>query len=347
MSITDMYELPEIITADYYDNLPNFAREAIWQLCSRDLNENDCRINSMEELSRLCFNTKTRFPDKLQDMADKVLEDGKKHALGDVSLTGKGVKVAVIDRAINKNHTEFKDRIEYINVMPDDPLSEEIDFHGMTCASFLSGSTCGVATESELVYFAIPNRMDDIKRYYGYQLRALEKILEYNKTSSSPIRVVSLSARFSPEQTEERDKLAAELEKTGCTLFDIALFGRYFQGIDFVRYGQKPEYQFDKWQIENYENNKDRPGIADFYSSLCYIPATRRTSASNDSDDAYIHWSKAVSWSWTVPHAAGAYALCLQSDPNMSTADFIEKCKSCPRINGHIVLDIKRLIQNV
>ena len=337
--ITSAFDLPGRITAEYFDSLDPFSREAIWQLCYRDLNSYDFRIDSPRELSQVCFNSETCFPDAVRDMADRVMQDGKKHILGDTSLTGKGIKVAVIDRPINKDHIEFRDRIEYVNVAPDHPDNEYADFHGMVCASFLSGSSCGVAPGSELVYFAIPNETNDLKRYYSHQLSALEKIVRYNETSPSPIRVVSLSAPFLPEQKEARDALADKLEKTRCALIDATVFGRSFQGIDFERFSPDPSFVLNGWQTENYENNKDRPGFTDYFSSLCFVPSTRRTSAANDTNDSYIHWSKTVSESWTIPHVAGVYALCLQKCTDLRFEVFIAKCKKCERKNGYIVLN--------
>ena len=132
-------------------------------------------------------------------------------------------------------------------------------------------------------------------------------IINYNKYSDNPIKIVSLSAPFLKEQIPLRDALAQELKETGCVLIDAIMFGRNFQGIDYEMYSEKPQYILNRWQTENYERNKNKEGFADYFSNLCFVPSSRRTSASNDSDNAYIHWSKAVSESWTVPHVAGAY----------------------------------------
>lgn len=71
------FELPACVTAEYYDSADMFTRESIWQLCYRDLSKHDVRIASEEELSELCFNTDTIFPERLRGMAERVLQDGK------------------------------------------------------------------------------------------------------------------------------------------------------------------------------------------------------------------------------------------------------------------------------
>lgn len=155
-SILSMVEVPDCITAEYYDSVDMFTVASIWQLSYRDISNHKIEISTEEELSGLCFNTETVFPKNLQELADKVLEKGKSHRLNTCGLTGKGIKVAVIDRPFNSDHVEFAGRVEYIEVYPGHPHYEDPEFHGTVCAGFLSGATCGVAPESELVYFVIP-----------------------------------------------------------------------------------------------------------------------------------------------------------------------------------------------
>ncbi|MBR6364881.1 MAG: hypothetical protein IKS10_02125 [Lachnospiraceae bacterium] len=149
------FELPACVKAEYYDSVDMFTRESIWQLCYRDLSKHDVKIASEEELSELCLNTDTIFPERLR---------------------------------------------------------------GMACAGFLSGATCGVAPESELVYFAIPNATLDREAYFGYQLEALKMIIEYNQTHASRIRVVSLSAGYEKSQWERRNELEKQV---GHTILDV------------------------------------------------------------------------------------------------------------------------------
>ena len=342
-NVTAMFYLPDVITAEYFDTVEPFSRESIWQLCYRDLREQDVRIESKTALSELCFNDDTIFPETLADMADSILRAGKEHRLNGDSLTGKGIKLAVIDRPINRYHREFTDRIEYIEVFSNHPDMDYQDFHGMVCASFLCGSTCGIAKDAELVYFAIPNRTNPVGEYYSFQLEALRRILKYNQTNADPIRAVSLSAPFLKEQMGERDKLAEELRKSGCELIDATMFGREFSGIDCRLYEDGERYCLNAWQKENYERNKARPGFVDYWNNLVWVPSSRRSSASNDRNDSYIHWSKAVSESWTIPHVVGAYALCLEKHSSLTFERFSESARACPEIDGRRLLNVGEL----
>ncbi|MBQ3598007.1 MAG: hypothetical protein II987_01945 [Clostridia bacterium] len=345
-SVITMFDVPDIITANYYNCIDPFSREGIWQLCYRNLTNNKIALNSLSELSELCFNTETTFPSEWGAQASAVLEDGKSNLINSGKLTGKGVKVAVIDRPINKNHIEFQNRIEYIEVLPDISETLRTDFHGIACASFLSGANCGVAPESKLVYFAIPNKTSPIYDYYNYQLIALQKVIDYNKTNQEPIRIVSLSAPFTNEQKLTRDFLECELKKTGCTLIDATSFGHNFYGVDYIRYQEKGEFLLNQWQIDNYESNKNRKGFTDYFNSLCCVPSSRRTSADNNTNNGYIHWSKYVSESWTIPHVAGAYALCLEAYPHMQFEDFVKLSKLCTKHNNLTILDVNEIIYN-
>lgn len=343
--IVSMFDIPSVITTAYYDSIDPFSREGIWQLCYRDLTNNRIELNSLSELSELCYNTQTVFPNNWQAQAASVLQYGKVNLLDSGSLTGKGIKVAVIDRPINKKHIEFQDRIEYIEVFPHHPATQRMDFHGMTCASLLCGSTCGVAPEAKLVYFAIPNQTNPIEDYYNSQLVALQKVLDYNQASSDPIRIVSLSAPFTKDQKPLRDSLANKLAQTGCQLIDATDFGHNFYGIDCIRHQENKRYLLSQWQHDNYERNKSsRNGFIDYFNSLCFVPSTRRTSASNDTNNTYIHWSKAVSESWSIPHVAGAYALCLQTYPNMLYEDFVKLSKQCTKYNGFTILNVQSIL---
>lgn len=344
-TVLSMFDVPKCITTKYYDNIDPFSREGIWQLCYRDLTNSLIELKGLSELSELCFCSETIFPSEWQIKAETVLQCGRNSLLNTGMLTGKGIKVAIIDRPINKQHIEFENRIEYIEVFPN-ITEDRTDFHGMVCASFLTGKTCGIAPEAQLVYFAIPNKTSPIEDYYNYQLEALQKVVDYNKTNAEPIRIVSLSAPFTKNQIIKRDALEYELKQNGCTLIDATNCGYNFYGIDCIRHQEKRRFLLNQWQIDNYEANKDKKGFEDYFKSLCFVPSSRRTSASNDTNCDYIHWSKSASESWTIPHVAGAYALCLQIYPDMTFDDFIQCSKKCEKHDGFTILDVQSIIRN-
>lgn len=81
--------------------------------------------------------------------------------------------MAVIDKPIAEQHRAFARGLNYIEVSPEHPNTGRTHFHGAAVAGILSGQY-GVAPESGLYYFAVP---DDTEPYARYA-EAMEKILE-------------------------------------------------------------------------------------------------------------------------------------------------------------------------
>ncbi|MCP4156318.1 MAG: peptidase S8, partial [bacterium] len=81
--------------------------------------------------------------------SEDIIETGKSHGLGIKSLhsqgiTGKGIKVAIIDYTPRRNHVEYRDQLVEINYIG---KSKDIKgaMHGTATASLLVGKNCGVA----------------------------------------------------------------------------------------------------------------------------------------------------------------------------------------------------------
>ena len=350
-SVIEMFDIPEVLEPSFVDLLSDdelFGIKGIWQLSYRDLRTKRIAISNEGDLSRFTFNDATIFPPGLSEMARKVMEEGKSgRILNHDGLTGKGVKVAVIDKPLNPNHKEFESRLEVIKVEPDNENHDSLDFHGMTCASLLAGKTCGIAPEAVIKYFQIPDS-GDRKEISRYALKALKKIVEYNlENTVDPIRLVSWSGGFTGEDMEERNNYAQVLSGMSCYLIDATMFMRNFGGIDFNPYAEcnEKKYSLNQWQLDNYERNKERPGFTEWFENCCYVPSSRCTAASDDIADGYIHWGKAVSESWTIPQAVGAMALCLQKRPELTYESFVALAKQCPRLNGFIILNVDIIVE--
>ena len=239
-SVLEMFDLPETLEPSFVDSLSNddlFGIKGIWQLSYRDLRAERITINNTVELSRFTFNDETVFPLELSDMAGKVMEDGKAGRISNhFGLTGKGVKIAVIDKPLNPMHKEFESRLEVIKVEPENENHDSLDFHGMTCASLLAGKTCGTAPEAVIKYFQIPDSGDRAE-ISKYALKALKMIVAYNmENATDPIRLVSWSGGFTKEDMQERNDCARVLAQMGCYLIDATMFMRNFGGIDFNPY---------------------------------------------------------------------------------------------------------------
>ena len=190
-------------------------------LRSRDLTNLDLR-NSIQDLRYAAFNDRTVWPapDRMSPEFDwkKVMELGRNPGLGVRSLhrkgiTGRGVKVAIIDQPLLVDHQEYAKRLRFY---------EEIDLrgrtdptmHGAGVASIALGKTVGVAPEAELYYIGM--HFSDHNRVRRL-VRSINRILEINEQlpKANKIRVISISSGWSPshkgykEVTEAAQKARA------------------------------------------------------------------------------------------------------------------------------------------
>ena len=130
-------------------------------LRARDLSKLDLR-GSLDDLMYATFDDKTVWPapDQMPTGFDwqKIMELGRNPGLGvrrlhEKGITGRGVKIAIIDQPLLVDHQEYAGRVR---------LYEEIDLqgqpkpamHGAAVASIALGKTVGVAPEAELYYIA-------------------------------------------------------------------------------------------------------------------------------------------------------------------------------------------------
>ncbi len=146
--------------ASHLDKLYGFID---WDLRSKDMTQ-----LSTEFLALQAFDERTQWPAKdkrPEGFRPKLwMEEGKEPGLGirelhKKGIRGEGVSIAVFDKLINPDHKEFSRRIHYHKI--ESPMAEDfqyrLHFHGMACASILCGKSLGIAPESTLHYFGVPD----------------------------------------------------------------------------------------------------------------------------------------------------------------------------------------------
>jgi len=158
-----------------------------------------------EIFATFTFDSGTRWPSEEKMPSgvapDMLMEQGKYlglrlNSLHHAGITGKGIGVAVIDKPVLKDHREYADNMTYVEVKPNDPNSKKPHFHGGAVAGILAGKN-GVAPQSHLYYFALP---DDLEPYARYA-EAMAKLLEVQKAlpDGEKIRVVCVPHGIDPE----------------------------------------------------------------------------------------------------------------------------------------------------
>lgn len=305
----------------------------------RDLSKLDLR-NSIDVLLYAGFDRRTVWParERMPSGFDpqKIIESGKNPGLGLRSLhkkgiTGRGVRIAIIDQRLLVDHREYADRLQ---------LYEEIgirfgtnpQMHGPAMASIAVGKTVGVAPEAELFYIAIPHGsggVTDVARWRKW-VAAIHRIIEINEQlpEGKKIRAISMSIGWGARDARAeqfgvmRDALrkarAAGMLAMPCPV------GYAHEGFKYDSFARSPLADPDV--LEPHEVSQ---GVGEWFwesddppSEGCFfIPNGSRTSANATGIDAY-DFSREGGSSPGPPYIVGLYALAVQADPAITPERF-------------------------
>ena len=349
--IASRYELPQKLN---YDSVLELTKgmgslESIWGLCNKDLSNVDLSEFDERALILLAFNDCTNFTERCNLDYKKLMNDSKDPGLGvsvlhNKGISGKGVGVAVIDRPILQTHKEFSGCLkQYILVDPEHEDNERFDFHGLVCAAFLCGNSCGVANGANLYYYAHPDQYDSDRMYWSYYFKALDMIIEHNKYNSDTIRLVSISAGFPRNRddlTEKMNFYISELKKYNCHIIYSNNFGESFT-CSSKKYGYSNDdvncYCLDRWQVNAWDKQK------------IMVPSGGRTSPCNSGEDKYMYCGNQSCYSWAIPYLCGVYALALQCAPSLGYDDFVKIADKTKIKNddGLYVLNPQGIIEHI
>ncbi len=277
-------------------------------------------------LISLSFNEHTLFPDKQEmpnDLTPEQLMDmGKNPGLGirsihEAGITGKGVRVAIIDQPMYQDHPEFAGKIEsYLDLSPDSKSS----MHGPAVASLLVGENNGTAPGAKLYYAAAMSWTGDATTY----AQSLDWIIEENEKlpEGDKIRVVSVSAAPSgpgspfTKNTNLWDESVKRARDAGIIVLDCT----EDNGIIGPGY-------YDLDDPENVE--KMRSGFPSrdeaFVSDHIIAPGSRRTVAEeyNEGLCSYTYNGEG-GLSWAIPYAAGVLTLGFELHPEYTGQQMLD-----------------------
>ena len=281
-------------------------------------------VMTAAELARLEFDTEMKWSTVKNLPAifkpASWLELSKDPGLGVRSLhrrgfTGAGIALAVIDKPIDPNHTEFTGRISYYQVVTDSARvhNYRLHYHGIACASIMCGTECGVVPDAELYYIAIP---DDVRDVYNYCL-AIDKLVDINASlpEEKKIQAVSIShyvARSdNPEELERWAAAVNKAKKSGIAVIysDLNTTHAFFTG------GGCPPY-LDKSNPANYTLSS---WARDFTDKII-VPADYRTTAGNKSKNHFVYWGEG-GFSWAIPYITGLAGLAWSIDNSLTIED--------------------------
>jgi len=307
-------------------NLPTFDPENSFSvdLRSADASRLDLR-DSATDLEHANYDSKTIWPPKERMPptfdAGRILELGKNPGLGVRGLhaqgiTGRGIGIGIVDQTLLARHSEFAGRIKWyeeINVEGWRPS----EMHGPAVASIAVGKTVGVAPEADLYYIAVRNYpMSSILHNYAQGVR---RLLEVNRRlpKEHRIRAISLSVGYGPGTPGYEDFISAVKEAEVEGIFVAWCGSKQFpiRGLGVPPSANRDD--FNAYTVPQWFQSSPQASDA----GPLFVPMDSRTTASPTGVNDYVFYGPGGA-SWTVPYAAGAYALAVQVDPNITPEQF-------------------------
>ena len=309
-----------------------------------DLSKSD-PVQLSDNLETLCFNLDTLWPEKLATKPGSILESGKDPGLAvrrlqSKGLTGKGVRVAVIDQAMNRDHPEYAGRIQSYR---DFGCTEIPSMHGPAVASIVVGKTVGVAPDAELVFAAV-----DMSRLDATPLaKALDWILETNAgmPPGKRVKVVSVSACPSGPHSKFRngdlwETAVSRAEREGILVLDCTTIRHRVASAHWMGNRQQPA------ALEAGTANGSSHG---WLGWELFAPASGRTLAEELSSGGNgYQYDGRGGQSWAVPYVAGILALGQQVAPEMSPFSLWELIKATGDSHGgHLYVSPEAFLEGV
>ncbi len=322
------------------EELPREDEESEW---SRDVDLRAYDVSgldlseSLDDLLWASFDDDTVWPPDERMPAgldwQHIMELGKDPGLAvgtlhERGITGRGVGVAIIDQVLLTKHEEYADRLrlyEEINVRP----GTDPQMHGAAVASIAVGKTVGVAPEADL-YFIASWTFEPLEeghpRTFEYYAQAVRRILEVNEQlpEDRKIRVISISVGWNPSQKGADEMTAAAQEAVEAGMLVVCSSVDDVHGPDFKLLGLGREPLDDP---NAFESCQPWHHVAEgFYRGAPYTdflltPSDSRTTASPNGDAEYVFYRQG-GLSWSIPYAAGVYALAAQVDPEITPKRF-------------------------
>ena len=271
------------------------------------------------------FNQKTVWPDSngMAVMAASLISNMKNpglgiHKLHAEGITGKGVRVGIIDQPLFQDHPEFAGKIVAYH---DVGCESETSMHGPAVASLLVGSQCGTAPGARLYYVAAPSWTADS----AFQAKALDWLVTQNATLSATdkIRVVSVSAapsgKGSPfkKNQEMWDAAVVRAEKAGILVLDCSEEHGFIGPCYYDANAPEEAAQCKA----GFPSMPGRMGV----STRLLVPCSPRTTAEEYTKGEFSYqYCGQGGLSWSIPYCAGVLALGWQVAPELTPAQIRE-----------------------
>ncbi|MHC4143930.1 MAG: family 16 glycoside hydrolase [Planctomycetota bacterium] len=323
------------------ERLPEYDRNSgdIMGLRGCNLSKLDLR-NSFDDLMYIEFDSRTVWPasDKMPPSFDpqEIMELGKNPGLGIRTLhkrgiTGRGVRIAILDQPLLVDHQEYADRVqlyEEIHI----PIDAGSQSHGCMTASVAVGKTVGVAPEAELFFIGQYNfdweKTEGDRGTFQYLAQGIHRIVEINEQlpQDKKIRAISISRGWG-ESHKDYDLIMQAVQKARAAGMLVATCSvdLVHEGCDYAGLGRLPladpdlfeSYEKNLYATESFWDGHNSPPEGWYFC----VPLDSRTTASQDGIDEYV-FDRCGGFSKAPPYTAGVYALAVQVDPAITPERF-------------------------
>jgi subtilisin family serine protease len=331
--------------------LPEYKVEnGIWRpvdLRQKDLSSIDVSGN-LDSLLHAEFDAATVWPETLPAGFDpaEIMKSCMTPGLGietlrEQGITGSGVAIAIIDKPLYLDHSEYKDRIvSYEDLSADKYDFYQAELHSAFMTSVAAGKNCGVANEASVYFLSASVWSDDgsTLSWLAYA-KAVDRVLEINQTlpDSDKRRAISISASWAPGDIGY-DELEAAIKRATdagifvvtCNMFIDSGYTFCFQGLDISPVDDKNDlnsYNVIEWpqwlsmQREDYVTYYTGEFAAHAPDEILLVPMDSIASAELTGPDDYM-FNRIGGWSAAEPYMAGLYALACQVKPDITPTEF-------------------------
>lgn len=357
----------------YLKNEENRYTRPLVDVRGSDLSNKD--LSAYNALMDFTFDQFTIFPTNHSKWPQHLdvknfLELGKDPGLGirklhEKGIDGTGISMAIIDQPLS-DHQEYRDNlVHYEEIGYENTPRIFGSMHGSAVASIAVGKTVGVAPKAKLYYFAAPNmhRKSDetMELYSGYRAKALERIIELNKTlpPDKKIQVVSISwmGMNKCSGKEKWNTALANAKKAGLFVLSCAPWQDY--KLNFMGMGREAladpnsveSYGPASWgkELKNEEEAKQNPDVLSRFEKTLLVPMDGRTTADPQSNSSYVFYGHG-GLSWATPWAASMFLLARQARPNITPEDFWKCALNTGKFNlkaGGVIINPPALIDTI
>lgn len=278
------------------------------------------------------FDSATRWPKVLPAGFDPaaILELGKDPGLGlrtlhSRGMTGKGVRIAILNNTLLLSHHEYFDRIKsYTEIGQVAPFAE---LSGAWITSGIAGRNTGVAPEAEIDYYAVQVYKDwqSGKRTVLHLAQAIHTILEENRRLPASRRVRVIVTDIGADSTDEGYAELYRAYEQALTEGVLVATPDMLGHREYMVLGLRRQPDADPNRVESYRPGPHWTRLNDGgqlgQGNWVGVPMEARTVAAETGNRDYRFY-RLMGEGVTRSYLAGVYVLAVQLRPEITPEAF-------------------------